>query len=210
MKSNHPARLAGLLMALFMLAAVTPVHATQLVKQNLTKLISGSEVIISGKVTKVTDGFTDNKIPFTEVTIAVSGAPKGADPEKTSYTFRQFGLLKPRTLEDGSRYLGQSPAGFARWTEGEMVIAFLHGPAAKTGLQSTSGLGQGKFALRDGRYVNQFENRGLFEGVELNVPDLSDAQHNLLTHGGPADAAAFMELIRRAVEEKWIETGEMR
>lgn len=210
MKLSPSSRLAVLSTLLFLALATAPAQAAQLVSQNLTQLISRSETIISGRVTKVTDGFTSNGIPFTEVTIALSGAAKGADPKQTSYTFRQFGLLAPRTLEDGSRYLGMSPEGFARWEEGEVVIAFLHSPAAKTGLQSTAGLAQGKFALRDGKYVNQFGNRGLFDGVKVDVPDLTDAQHNILTHGGPADAAAFMELIRRAVSEKWIEQGEMR
>lgn len=210
MKSPHPGRLAGLITALLLLLAVFPAQATQLVSQNLTQLISRSETIISGTVTKVEDGFTSNGIPFTEVTIALSGAAKGADASKGTYTFRQFGLLAPRTLENGTRYLGVSPEGFARWHEGEVVIAFLHKPAAKTGLQATAGLAQGKFALRDGKYVNQFENRGLFDKVQIDVPDLTDAQHNILTHGGPADAAAFMGLIQRAVSEKWIEQGEMR
>lgn len=210
MKFSHPGRLAGLCTTLFLLLAVTPVQATQLVQQNLTQLISAAETIISGRVTKVTDGFTQNGIPYTEVTIAVSGAAKGADADLATYTFRQFGLLAPRTLADGTRYLGLSPEGFARWQEDEIVIAFLHRPASMTGLQTTAGLAQGKFALREGKYVNQFENRGLFDGVEVDVKDLTDAQHNILTHGGPADAGAFMELIRRAVAEKWIEQGEMR
>ena len=79
MKFSHPGRLAGLCTTLFLLLAVTPVQATQLVQQNLTQLISAAETIISGRVTKVTDGFTQNGIPYTEVTIAVSGAAKGAD-----------------------------------------------------------------------------------------------------------------------------------
>lgn len=209
MKLFQPGRLAGLTAVLLLLAA-SPAYAIQLVQQNLTQLISGSETIISGQVTKVADGFTDNGIPFTEVTIAVSGAAKGSKPKQETYTFRQFGLLSPRTMDDGSRYLGVSPDGFARWTEGEIVVAFLNRPAKLTGLQTTAGLAQGKFALRDGKYVNQFGNQGLFEGVQIDVPDLSDAQHNILTHGGPVDAAAFMELIRRAVDEKWIEQGDMR
>lgn len=210
MKFSHPGRLAGLIMALLLLLAVTPAQAAQLVQQNLTQLISAAETIISGRVTSVSDGFTQNGIPYTEVTIAVSGAAKGGDAGKTSYTFRQFGLLAPRTLDDGTRYLGVSPDGFARWQEGETVVAFLHRPASMTGLQTTAGLAQGKFALRDGKYVNQFENRGLFDGVEVDVADLTDAQHNILTQGGPADAGAFLELIRRAVAEQWIEQGEMR
>lgn len=210
MKRMQPSHLAGLMTALLLLLAATQAHATQLVQHNLTQLINDSETIISGRVTQVTDGLTQDGIPYTEVTIAVSGSAKGNAGEQDSYTFRQFGLIQPRTMPDGSRYLGMSPAGFSRWTEGENVVAFLSRPASITGLQTTAGLAQGKFALRDGHYVNQFENRGLFDNVEIDVPDLTDAQHNILTHGGPAEAAAFLELIRRAVAEQWIEQGDMR
>lgn len=210
MKRMQPGHLAGLITALLLLLAATQAHATQLIQHNLTQLINDAETIISGRVTQVTDGFTQDGIPYTEVTIAVSGSAKGNAGKQDNYTFRQFGLIQPRTMPDGSRYLGMSPAGFSRWTEGENVVAFLNRPASITGLQTTSGLAQGKFALRNGYYVNQFENRGLFDNVEVNVPDLTDAQHNILTHGGPAEAAAFLELIRRAVAEQWIEQGDMR
>jgi hypothetical protein len=210
MKRMFAGHLAGLITALLLLLVATQAQATQLIQQNLTQLITDSETILAGRVTKVTDGFTQDGIPYTEVTIAVSGSAKGNAARQDSYTFRQFGLAQPRTMPDGSRYLGMSPEGFARWTEGENVVAFLHRPASITGLQTTAGLAQGKFALRNGHYVNQFENRGLFDNVQIDAPNLTDAQHNILTHGGPAEASAFLELIRRAVDEKWIEQGEMR
>jgi hypothetical protein len=211
---------AGLGLAVVALALlVAPgAHAAKLVKQNLTQLIAASETIIAGTVTEVTDGFSEDGVPYTAVTIAVSSAAKGPmagagkndEREPTLYTFRQFGLLAPRVMENGRTFLGVTPNGFARWHEGETVIAFLHKPASITGLQTTAGLAQGKLVLRDGRYANEFDNRGLFEGVEINRELLTPAQQNMLLNPGPANAAALMSLVERAVSEGWIEQGEMR
>jgi hypothetical protein len=211
---------AGLGLAVVALALVLApgAHAAKLVKQNLTQLIAASETIIAGTVTEVTDGFSEDGVPYTAVTIAVSSAAKGAmagagrsaDREPTLYTFRQFGLRAPRVMENGRTFLGVTPDGFARWHEGETVIAFLHKPASITGLQTTAGLAQGKLVLRDGHYANEFENRGLFDGVEINSGLLTPAQQNMLLNPGPANAGALMSLVERAVREGWIEHGEMR
>jgi hypothetical protein len=212
----------GLAVAMLSLAIAPAAMAAKLVNRNLTQLIADSETIIAGTVTTVTDGIDENGVPFTEVTIAVASAAKGAvkdaarrGPAGTSaeapvYTFRQFGLLKPRVMDNGRTFLGVTPEGFARWHEGETVIAFLHRPASMTGLQTTAGLAQGKLVLRNGRYANEFNNRGLFEGVEINRGLMTPAQQNMLLNPGPADAGALMELIERAVADNWIERGEMR
>lgn len=212
----------GLAVAMLSLAIAPAALAAKLVNRNLTQLIADSETIIAGTVTSVTDGINENGVPYTEVTIAVASAAKGAvkgaakrDPQATSgdapvYTFRQFGLLKPRVMDNGRTFLGVTPEGFARWHEGETVIAFLHKPASMTGLQTTAGLAQGKLVLRNGRYANEFNNRGLFDGVEINRGLMTSAQQNMLLNPGPADAGALMELIERAVADSWIERGEMR
>ena len=67
-----------------------------------------------------------------------------------------------------------------------------------------------KLVLRNGRYANEFDNRGLFDGVEINRGLTTPAQQNMLLNPGPADAGALMELIERAVADSWIERGEMR
>jgi hypothetical protein len=212
----------GLAVAILSLAIAPAAMAAKLVNRNLTQLIADSETIIAGTVTAVTDGIGENGVPYTEVTIAVASAAKGnvrgaakatqqgAAGEAPSYTFRQFGLLKPRVMDNGRTFLGVTPEGFARWHEGETVIAFLHKPAAMTGLQTTAGLAQGKLVLRNGRYANEFNNRGLFDGVEINRGLTTPAQQNMLLNPGPADAGALMELIERAVADGWIERGEMR
>jgi hypothetical protein len=212
----------GLAVAMLSLAIAPAAMAAKLVNRNLTQLIADSETIIAGTVTAVTDGINEDGVPFTEVTIAVASAAKGAikgaarrGPAGTSqeapvYTFRQFGLLEPRVMDNGRTFLGVTPEGFARWHEGETVIAFLHKPASMTGLQTTAGLAQGKLVLRNGRYANEFNNRGLFDGVEIDRGLMTPAQQNMLLNPGPADAGALMELIERAVADNWIERGEMR
>jgi hypothetical protein len=214
---THRAAL-GLVCAMLALLAAPAAMAAKLVNQNLTQLIAGSETIVAGKVVAVTDGFNEHGIPFTEITIAVTSAAKGRikgsargpGHEPPVYTFRQFGLLQPRIMDNGRTFLGVTPEGFARWHVGESVIAFLHKPASVTGLQTTAGLAQGKLVLRNGRYANEFNNRGLFDGVEVDRGLLNPAQQNMLLHPGPADAGALMSLIERAVSEGWIERGEMR
>ena len=211
---------AGLVLAaavLAMLVAPTAM-AAKLVKRNLIQLVTDSETILAGTVTKVSDGFSEQGVPYTQVTIAVSStakgnvakAAKGAGEPEAVYTFRQFGLLKPRVMDDGRTFLGVTPDGFARWHEGETVIAFLHKPASITGLQTTAGLAQGKLVLRNGAYANEFNNRGLFDGLQIDTDLLTPAQQNMVLNAGPADAGALMDLIRRAVDENWADSGETR
>ena len=212
----------GLAVTILSLAMAPAPMAAKLVNRNLTQLIADSETIIAGTVTTVTDGINEDGVPYTEVTIAVVSAAKGAvkgaakrTPGSTAdeapvYTFRQFGLLKHRVMDNGRTFLGVTPEGFARWHEGETVIAFLHKPASMTGLQTTTGLAQGKLVLHNGRYANELNNRGLFDGVEINRGLMTPAQQSMLLNSGPADAVALMELIERAVADGWIERGEMR
>ena len=113
-------------------------------------------------------------------------------------------------MENGHKLLAVAPEGFARWIEGETVVAFMYKPASRTGLQTTAGMAQGKLKLVNGKLVNEFNNTGLFEGVEIADGLLTGEQHNMLTTPGAVDAHAFMELVARAVSEGWIENGEMR
>jgi hypothetical protein len=203
-------RSGALMLLLPMVFALAPAHATKMQKQNLTALISASQSIISGTVSSVTDGFTDKGTPYTEVTISVHSVAKGKLEEKKDYTFRQFGLLKPRTMPNGHKLLSVSPEGFPRWHEGETVVAFLYQPASRTGLQTTAGLGQGKFSLVNGHLINDFENAGLFDGVEIDSGLLSAAEQNMIMNPGTVDAQVFMGLVSRAVSEGWLAKGEMR
>lgn len=205
----HSPRRLGLFILALVVVAAPVAQATNLKKQNLTQLISQSQTILAGGVTKVTDGFDENGLPYTQVTITVSSAAKGGLKDGDEYTFRQFGLLKPRTMPNGKRYLVTSPEGFARWNEGETVVAFMNPPASRSGLQSTVGLTQGKLVFGNGKLANEFNNASLFDGVEIEASHLSPEEQNMITTPGAVDAQTFMSLVDRAVSEDWIGTGVM-
>ncbi|WP_462159219.1 hypothetical protein [Pseudoalteromonas sp. GB56] len=174
------------------LSIATSANAMKLKQQNLQELTSASQNIIAGEVIKVTDGF-DNKRPYTEITINVSSDAKGKLKEESTYTFRQFGLLEPRSMGNGKVYLGVTPDGFAKWHEGENVIAFMYKPASITGFQTTAGMAQGKFVVRDGKVINQFANSGLFEGMD--TASFSDEERNMLTNPEAVKVDVFMNLV---------------
>ncbi|WP_105265094.1 hypothetical protein [Pseudoalteromonas sp. T1lg76] len=174
------------------LSLATSANAMKLKQQILLELTAASQNIIAGEVIKVTDGF-DNKRPYTEVTINVSSDAKGKLKEESTYTFRQFGLLKPRSMGNGKVYLGVTPDGFAKWNEGENVIAFMYKPASITGFQTTAGMAQGKFVVRDGKVINQFANSGLFEGMD--TASFSDEERNMLTNPEAVKIDVFMNLV---------------
>jgi len=179
----------------------TPAFAAKLQNQNLKGLVADAQSIISGQVVDLTDGFDAHGRPYTEVTIAVGSVAKGRIAEDSSYTFRQFGLLAPRSMGDGRVYLGVSPDGFPRWAKGETVMAFLYQPASITGFQTTVGLAQGKFNVSSGKIVNGFGNLGLFEDME---DDLGSEFDGLLSSTGAVDSTAFTMLVAKLAETEGV------
>ena len=204
------ARMPVAIAAALALLAGPAADAATLKKQNLTRLIADSQSIISGRVRQVTDGIDANGMPYTEVTIDVTEDAKGKLRGGSKYTFRQFGLLKPRELPNGKVMLAVMPEGFPQWAAGERVVAFMYKPASRTGLQTTAGLAQGKLRMLEGRVSNEFDNRGLFEGVRIDAGLLSDKERAMLASKGAVDAATFVGLVGRAISGNWVETGEMR
>jgi hypothetical protein len=195
------AALAVLLVAL----AGQPATAATVKSQNLVDLIQHSDRIIIGTVVTVIDGFDDNDVPFTEVTLRVAESIRGDEAE--TVTFRQFGLQAPRQI-NGKTYLGVTPQGWPTWNEQERVMLFLHRPAQLTGLQTTVGLGQGKLQMLDGQLSNGAGNVGLFQNMKVEARGLSGAQLAMLdTDGEAIDANPFISLVRRAVQESWVEKG---
>ena len=209
-RGHSPLRLLTAFLAIFTLGMSTAAHATKIKKQNLTELIGQSESIVAGTVKSVTDGFDANGVPYTEITIAVGSVAKGQQAEKEDYTFRQFGLLEPRSMGNGKIYLGTTPQGFAKWNADEFVIAFLYKPASRTGLQTTVGLAQGKFTAQNGMIANEFGNAGLFTGVNINPALLDAEQASLLRTTGEVPLDDFMKLVGDAVDGNWIESGDMK
>jgi hypothetical protein len=197
----------GTLVFLLLLLVAQAAQAATVASQNLVNLIQHSDRILVGTVERITDGFDKNDVPYTEVTLRVSDHIRGKESE--TVTFRQFGLLEPREI-GGRTYLGTSPDGWPAWQESERVMVFLGPPARLTGLQTTIGLQSGKLRLHNGQLVNSAGNVGMFTGMKVQAPGLTKDQLSMLASDGQAvDANPFISLVRRAVNENWIENGVM-
>ena len=201
-------RLGLLALGVLLLGATVARADTQQEQQNIVDLINYAEIIIRGNVLEVTDGFDANNLPYTEVKVEVKETLRGN--VSGEYTFRQFGLLKPRVI-DGRKYIALTPSGWATYAASEDVILFLHPAASLTGLRTTAGLSQGKFAVSAGGAMSQRENLGLFENVTVDPSVLNDNDKRLLaTKKGKVNADSLLSFVRRAVNDKWIERGKMR
>ena len=198
---------SGLLFA--MLALVGQASQAATVKsQNLVDLIQLSDRIVVGTVESVTDGFDQSNVPYTEVTLRVAESIRGEQVQ--TLRFRQFGLMQPREI-DGRTYLGVTPDGWPTWNERERVMLFLSRPAHLTGLQTTVGLGQGKLQISNGQLINAAKNVGMFKHMRVTASGLTNDQIAMLeTDGSAVDANPFIGLVRRAVDENWIDAGVMR
>ena len=127
-----------------------------------------------------------------------------------TYTFRQFGLLRPRRLGNGLVSYNVTPADWPTYRQNEEVLLFLYRAAKRTGLRTTAGLGQGKFTIEGGRAVSQQRNVGLFDGVRLDPQALKRGDAELMAaREGAVSASALLSFVRRAVGERWVEQGRM-
>jgi len=197
---------AFLCSVVIMTLGMSAAQAKVMKKQNLLDLMKHTDSILVGTVSDKTDGFYKG-LPYTEVTVQVGQDIKGDHGE--TYTFRQFGLIKPRSMGNGKVNLMVTPAGWPTYTKGEQVMLFLSKPASETGFQTTAGLTQGKFTIRNGRVANDTGNDALFNGVKI-TGQLSTAQRDLLSQaGGSYQTQAFLDLVKTAVDERWIENGVM-
>lgn len=185
-----------------------PVNKGKIQAPNVVDLINDSEVIIRGAVRKVTDGF-ENGVPYTEVTVQVAEAIRGQVGKE--YTFRQFGLIQARKMANGKTNLMVTPEGWSKYKQNEDVVLFLHKKAARTGLRTTAGLGQGKLNIRGGNIESELGNIGLFENVEADQNLLNDRDQRLLgTKKGAVNSESFMSFVRRAVQDNWLTGGKLR
>ena len=202
----------ALVPALFVLAAtaVAPLHASQLVPQNLKQMIHAADVIVTGEVTRVTDG-VENGLPFTEVTMKVNSSIKRDMAVGSPYTFRQYGLLKPRKLQDGRYLLTSKIEGMATWTVGEKATTFMNKPASRTRMSTPVGMAQGKFTYSGTQAANSFDNRSLFRGMSVDASVLNAKEAAMLAKtAGPVEGDVLINFVKRAVKEQWIEKGVMR
>lgn len=192
------------------LAAWPAAQASQLVPQNLKQMIHASALIVTGEVSKLSDGIQDG-VPFTEVTLKVKGSVKRDLAKDSSYSFRQYGLLKPRKMADGRYLLPARIEGMATWKPGENVTVFLNRPSPRNGLTSPVGLAQGKLTAGGTQTANSFNNRGLFSGMTVEPGALNANEAAMLaSRGGPVETGVLLQLVKKAVREQWIERGVMR
>lgn len=206
--ARAPGFISRVLLTMALVAVGQSAFAASVAQQNLVDLIEESNAIMVGTVKKVTDGFTDQGVPYTEVTLAVSDSILGTQSD--TYTFRQFGLKESREI-GGRTYLGTTPDGWPNWNERERVVLFMTAPARLTGLQTTVGLNQGKMRWTDGQLTNQANNIGLFKNMKVTAKGLSKDQLAMLKgEGKDVNAQPFLALVRRAVDENWIGKGVMR
>jgi hypothetical protein len=194
-------------MLLVLLAIPLAASATSMRAQNIVDLVDLSERIMVGRVIDLRDGFDGRGMPYTEVTLEVTDSIRGANG--ATYTFRQFGLLEPKDLGDGRTSLAVSPDGWPRFRQDEDVMVFMYRPASQTGLQTTVGLLQGKFSIVDGKVVNGVDNLNVFHEVAVDESRLDPRERRLMADPGAMPADAFVGLVRRAVENRWTETGVM-
>jgi hypothetical protein len=200
--------LPGVLILAVSLAA--PSQASQLVPQNLKQMIDAADVIVTGKVSKVTDG-VENGIPFTEVTMQVDSSIKREMAANSNYSFRQYGLLKSRRMVDGRYLLATKIEGMATWTVGEKVTTFMNKPASRSGMRTPVGMAQGKFTYSGAQAANSFDNRGLFKGMSVDAGKLNAKESAMLAKpAGSVEGEVLINFVKRAVKEQWIEKGVMR
>lgn len=208
MKVRYSPTLVGAFVMLALAAGVA--RATVQPRQNnIVDLVSQSELILRGTVSKLSDGIDERGIPYTEITLQVADAIRGQ--VGSEYTFRQFGLLKPRNLGNGLANVTVTPAGWATYRKGEDTILFLYRHAQWTGLQTTVGLGQGKFKVAMAGAANHVDNEGLFAHMQVDSRLLSESDRRVMnTARGAVNAKAFVALVRKMVADRWIEQGAMR
>lgn len=83
---------------------------------------------------------------------------------------------------------------------------FLYPAARQTGLQTTVGLGYGKFSMGNGVALNAYNNIGLFRGLQVSRSVLTDRGHEMLIATPDAVAKGLLRvMLYRAVNEQWVE-----
>lgn len=208
MRPTRKSALIGLVSICLLGASSAPALATSLLHRNMVELIELSELIMEGRVTEVLDGF-QNGVPYTEVTVEIRESIRGQ--VGTTYTFRQFGLSESRDLGNGFTYVGTSPPGWPRYRAGDQVMLFLYKRGKQTGFRSTVGLLQGTFRKRNGEYVNGVGNEELFRNVIAPPNELTfDEQEMMKQRGGGIPAETFIEFVKKAVQNRWVENGKLQ
>ena len=214
-RKQGPALYASLAILILLTTLMSTAFAGSVKHTNLVDLMTHADSIVVGQVEQIEDGFDANGVPYTKVTLKLAeqirGSKSAGDGE--TYTFRQFGLLKPRTMPDGRVNMNITPEGWSKYGIGEEVTLFLYSPARLTGLRTTVGLQQGKVKILNNKIKLEGKNAGLFENVSISNSVLNKAEQDLFAKGKAKkdlNAREFIKLIRRAEKENWIANGSMK
>jgi len=146
-------------------------------------------------------------LPYTDITIDVLDDLTG---NRTGVRIiRQFGLQEPKQMPDGRTALSMTPAAFPMFVTDEKVILFLYRQSPMNGMQTTVGLNQGKFTVdARGNVINAVDNTNLFHHVAAQTERMPEAAQKLVAvRGGEINENAFVNFVRNAVEERWVEEG---
>ena len=184
-------------------------QAMLIAKTNLVDLVNDADSIVVGTVTSVTDGIEPTYgLPYTEVTLSLEETIRGG--QSGTFTFRQIGLMKPRLTADGTKMMAAAPEGIPRYAAGERVLLFMCPQAEMTGLQSTIGLGYGKFNLATANATNDLGNGGVFDDVSLAPSVANENDLRILsTPQGAVNQVDLLSLVRRSVQGNWTKTCKM-
>ena len=208
MKKNLLKASASVLTTMLIVVSASHVYSTTLIKRNLADLTKMAEVIFVGKMVGASDGLLNGSLPYSEFTFEVLESLKGDLPERSSYRYRQLGLLKQRDMGNGKTLTltGKNISGLPLYENGEIVLVFLGKSSPQTGLRTTVGLMQGKFRIENGRAVNAINNAGLFDGMNINSVKLNNAEKALMRQkAGALDSRTLIETVKRAVENDLFE-----
>lgn len=183
--------------------------ASTVAPNNVVHLLDGAQDIVVGRVSAVDDGIDARGVPYTEVKLAVGETLRGAKTE--TLVFRQFGLTKPRKMANGRTLYAVRPNGWPEYRAGERVLLFLTPPARHTGLRTTVGLEQGKFTITNNRLQSSSSEGALFDSIVATTGAMSAEDRGLLdSAANDFDANAMITFLRRAVAQRWVETGRLR
>src|SRR5262245_10049011 len=199
--------LVGLAVAGLTALGTTPALATTVTTSNMAELLGQADTIIVGTVTDVVDGMdADTGLPYTQVNMDVTESIRGG--ATGAFKFQQIGLLNPRP-EPGTNpaFIG-AIVGMPVFAAGEEVMLFLTPTASVTGFRTTVGLRQGKFNIRANGVSNGQNNEGLFSSLAVEPSLMSSKDRRMVaTSQGTVDTGTFLSFVRRAVTEKWVESG---
>ena len=197
----------GIILLCWLTAGGSAEATVQQRESNIVELVGKSELILRGIITNVSDGIDARGIPYTEVTMHVADAIRGqVDSE---YTFRQFGLIKPRSMGNGLMNVMTTPADWPTYRLGDESILFLFKHAKWTGLQTTVGLKHGQFKVGTAGAANSANNSGLFARLSIDPSLLSESDRRVMnTKKGAIRTVDFVSLVRKIVDGRWIEQGE--